>query len=127
MVINANNIVKQMVSGTCHLQYNITCKWISGTQNKAAACLLQLVDVKDTPATPTVLINMLVTSTPDGPATWTHSKICNTANTTAADTMPTSTNDKINTPLTLRADQKDMLRLIQRRDPFCKYISEINQ
>ena len=36
--------------------YNITFEWISGAHNKAADCLSQLVDVKDTPATPTASI-----------------------------------------------------------------------
>ena len=65
---------------------------------------------------------MLVTSTSDGPVTNTHSKVFNTVDTTPEDTMPTSTNDKVKTPPTLTADQKDTLRLMQRMDPFCKCI-----
>ena len=53
---------------------NIIFEWISGARNKAADCLSQLVDVKNIPATSTALINMSVISTPDGPATHTHSK-----------------------------------------------------
>ena len=64
---------------------SITFEWISGAHNKAADCLSWLVDVKNTPETPTALISMLVTSTPDDPATHGHSKTCNTANTTPAD------------------------------------------
>ena len=86
-----------MVSGTYHL--NITFEWISGAYNKAAYCLSQYVHVKGTPATTTALVNMLVTSTPDGPAICTHSKTCNTANTTLlTDPSTTSTIDKVNAP-----------------------------
>ena len=99
--------------------YNIKFEWISGAHNKAADCLSCLVDVKDTPATHTAMFNMLVTSTPDGPATHTHSKIHITADTTPTDTMPTSTNDTVYVPPTLTADQKDSLNLMQRMDPFC--------
>ena len=67
---------------------------------------------------------MLVTSTPDGPATLTHSKTCNTADTTPTDTIPSSTNDKVNALPPLAADQKDTPRFMQRMDPFCKYISK---
>ena len=67
---------------------------------------------------------MLVTSTPDGPATHTHSKTCNTTYTTPTDINPTSTNDKVNTPPTLTADKKDILKLMQRTDPFYKCISK---
>ena len=89
--------------------YNINFEWISGAHNMAADCLLWLVNVKDTPAMAAVSINMLVTSTPDGPATHTCNKTCHTGDATAADTTPTSTNDKVNTPPTLMADWKDTL------------------
>ena len=81
--------------------------WISGYNNKAADCLSWLVDVKDTSATTTASINMLVTSTPDGPSTHTCSKTCNSTDTTSTDTTPKSTNDKVITPKHLAADQKD--------------------
>ena len=61
--------------------YNITFEWISGAHNKVADCLSWLVGVKDTPAAHTASIHMLVTSAPDSPATHTHSKTHNTANT----------------------------------------------
>ena len=54
-------------------------------------------------------INMLVISTPDGPATGTCSKTHNTADTTPADTMPTLTNDEVNAPPTLTVDKKILL------------------
>ena len=67
---------------------------------------------------------MLVTSTPDGPATHICSKTHNPTDTTPKDTTPTSTNDNVNTPPTLTADQKDAPKLMQRMDPFCKCISK---
>ena len=71
-----NNKVNRWVSGTCYLQHHI---WVDIRCNKAGDCLSWLVDVKDTPASPTALIHMLVTSTPDGHATHICSKTCNTA------------------------------------------------
>ena len=67
---------------------------------------------------------MLGTSIPDGLATHTHSKTHNTANTTPADPMTTSTNDEVNAPPTHTEDQKDTLRLMQRMDLFCIHISK---
>ena len=74
------------------------------------------------PTMPTALINMLVTSTPDGPATHTCSKIHNNANTTPVDPTTASTNDMANVPSPLTEDRKVTLRLMQRTDPFCKCI-----
>ena len=74
------------------------------------------------PSNPTALINMLVTSTPDGPETHAYSTTCNTVNTTSTDTTPTSANDKVNEPSTLTADQKDTFKPMQMIDPFCKCI-----
>ena len=88
---NANNKVNRWSLALA--TYNITFELKSHTCNKTADCLLQLVDIKDTPTTPTASINMLVTSTPDGPATCTSSKTCNPTDTTS----PTgaSTTDKV--------------------------------
>ena len=120
---NANNKVSK-----CSLElatYNITFGWIPGACNKAADCLSQLVDVKDTPVTPIALINILVTSTQDGPATHTCSKTCNTTNITPlTDPTTASTNGKVNTSPPLIEDQKDMLRLMKRTNSFCKCISK---
>ena len=92
------------------ITHNITFEWISGTQNKAPYYLSWLVNVKDTPATPVALINMLVTTTSDGSATCTCSKTCNTDNTTLlTDPTTTSPNDKVNAPLPLTEDWKDTL------------------
>ena len=67
---------------------------------------------------------MYITSTLDGPLICTHSKTCNSVDTTPADPTTTSTNDKVNTPQPLTEDQKDTFRLMQRTDPFCKCISK---
>ena len=77
---NANNKVNKWSLELA--TYNITFEWISSACNKAADCLSWLVDVKNTPAPPKASISMLVTSTPDGPATHTHSKTCNPTDTT---------------------------------------------
>ena len=80
-----------------------------------------MVDIKDTPAASTSSINMLVTTTPDGPSTCTHSKTHDPTNTT----MPTdaSTTDKVIAPPLLTEDYKDTLQLMQSTDPFCKCTS----
>ena len=80
--------------------------------NQAQGCLTHL----------TASLNMLVTSTPGGPATCTHSKTCNPIDTT----QPTdaSTTDKVNAPPPFMEDQKDTLRLMHRMVPFCKCISK---
>ena len=71
---------------------------------------------------------MLVTSTPDGPATGTHSKMCNTANTTPADPITASTNDTMNVPLPLTEDRKDTLRPMQKNRCLLQmYFQEITQ
>ena len=123
MVKNANNKLNRW--SLEFATYNITLEWISGTQNKAADCLSWLTIVKDTLAIPTALIYMLVTSTQDGSATYTHSKTHNTADTTPpTDPTTTLTNDKVIIPLPLTEDQKDTHRLMQRMNPFCKCISK---
>ena len=119
---NANNKVNR--SSLELATYNTRFEWISGANNKAADCLSQLVDVKDIQATPTALINMLVTFTLDGLATCTHSKTHNTANITPADLMSTSTNDKVNAPLSFTEDQMDTLRLMEAHaNIFPRYYS----
>ena len=63
---NANNKINRWSLKLA--SYNITFEWILGAHNKAADCLAQLVDVKDTQGTSTASINMLFTSTTEGPA-----------------------------------------------------------
>ena len=119
---NANNKVNRW---SLELSiYNINFEWISGACKKAAHYLSGLVDVKDTPEIPTDLINILFTSTPDGPAIHIHSKMHNTANTKPADPTTASTGDMVNAPPSLTEDRKDTLRLMQGTDPFCKHISK---
>ena len=101
--------------------HNITFGWISGTHNNAADCLSQFVDVKDTPVPLTMSIYMLVTSTPDGPATC----ICSKTYTTSPTYIKTMSNtDIMNAPPPLMEDCKDPLHLVQKTDPFCKCISK---
>ena len=93
--------------------YHITCEWMSGAHNKTADCLSWLVDIKDTPTIPTVSINMLVTSNPDGPPTHTNSTTCNAANTTPlVDSTTAWSIDKVNAPPPLTENRKDTLRLM---------------
>ena len=90
--------------------YNITFEWISGACNKAADCLSQLVEVKDTPVTSTASIYMLVTSNQDVPATHTHCKIHTHSDTTPSTNVKTTSNtDKVNVPPHLTEDCKDTL------------------
>ena len=109
VVHNAHKPLQKFLSGKIvnnkvnrwFLELAHTIPHLSGYQVPATRQLTYLsclVDVKDIPATPTAWIDMLIISTPDGPATNTHSKTCNTADTTPADPMNTSTNDKVNTP-----------------------------
>ena len=94
---NANNKVNRwsLELTTC----NITFEWISGVHYKTAAYLLWLIDVKDTPVTPTTSINMLVTSDPESPATiLTARHIPSTDTTTTTDANSMVNTDKVNTP-----------------------------
>ena len=118
---NANNKVN---TWSLELKtYNIMFELISGAHNKEADCLSWLVDVKDTPLTSTASINILVTSTPDGPATCTCSKRHNLMDTTPpTDAQPTSDTDKVNVPPPLMEKYKNTLWQMQKTDPFCKYI-----
>ena len=105
--------------------HNITFEWIYGAHNKAADCLPLLVDVKDTPVSSNTSINMVVTSTPDGPATCTHSKTCTPTDTTTPTAVKSTSNtDNINACPPLKEDCKDTLQPMQKTDPFCKCISK---
>ena len=99
--------------------YNITFKWISGAQNKAADCLSQLVEVPWNNATATsILINSVTASPTDEPTTHNHSKTKASMEATPPDTT------KINAPPYLTGDCQDTLLQMQRTDPFCKQISK---
>ena len=100
--------------------YNISFEWISGARNKAADCLSGLVTPTSTP------INMLTTSSNDGPAFHTRSHTQNTLDTTSTphmDTTPHLSQEPTTTPKPITADHLDPLLQMQRTDPFCKCIS----
>ena len=115
---NANNNVNRWPLELA--AYNITFEWISDAHSKAADCLSCLVDVKDTPATSTASVHMLVTTTPHGHATHISSKTHNTTDTTPPTDTPTI--NKVNALPPLMEDCKDTHWLMQRTDPFCKCI-----
>ena len=120
---NPNNKVKRWSLEPA--TYSITFEWISGANNKAADCLLQLVDVKDTLVTSTASINMLVAPSLDHPVTCTHSKTYTPTDTTPPTDAKTMANtDKVNGPPPLMEDSKDILPLMQKTDPFCNCISK---
>ena len=102
---------------------------MSGACNKAADCLSWLVDVKDTPTTPTASIYMLVTSTLDGPVTHTCSKTCNPTDTTQP-TGPTttSTTDKVEYTSTSHSRSKGHSWANAEDESFLQtYFQEITQ
>ena len=106
--------------------YNITFKWITGSYNKAADCLLHLVELShDRPAT----INMLSATNLDGPAFNTRSRTAQ--HNSSEDTTPqtdTVVPDVIDTPSTtpksLTVDRLEALIQMQKMNPFCKRISK---
>ena len=105
--------------------YNITFKWISGAKNKAADCLLWLVE--QLPATP-VTINMFTVTHTDGPAFNIRSCIKQDSAVinpmTPPDITPDISPDTSPTPKSLTADRLEALLQMQKTDPFCKYISK---
>ena len=116
---NANNKVnRQSLELTT---YNITFEWISGAKNKAADCLLWLVE----PTSPSV--HMLTASHTDGPTFNTRGHTQTTSpNTTSAphpDVSPRISQEKNLTPKLLTVDRIEALLQMQRTDPFCKFIS----
>ena len=122
--LNGNNANKKVNRWSLELTtYNITFEWISGACNKAANCLSQLMDVKDTPVHSNTSINMVVISTLNGPATCTCSKtLTPTDSKPPADVKSTWNTNKINAPPSLTEDCKDTLWLLWKTDPFCKCI-----
>ena len=73
MVRKANNKVNRWSLEPT--TYNLIFKWISGAHNRTGDYLSWVVDVKDTPWISKTLINLVVTSTLDDPATCTCIKI----------------------------------------------------
>ena len=71
---NANNKVNHWSLELA--TYNTTLGWISGAQNKAADCLLRLVEVQeDNAAASSIHINVVTASPTGGPTTHTCRKI----------------------------------------------------
>ena len=69
-----------------------------------------MVDVKDSPVTSYASINMVVTSTLDGPATHTHSKTLMPTDTTPSTDVKFTLNiDKVSVPPPLMEDCQDTL------------------
>ena len=126
--LNGKNVNNKINRWSLELTtYNITYEWISGACNKAADSLSQLVDVKDTPVTSNAPINMVVTSTSDGPTTHTHSKTLVPTDTTPptdVQSMVTLNPGTVSAPPPLMEDHQDTLQVMQKTDPFCKCTSK---
>ena len=129
---NAYNKVNRM--GLELASYNITFKWISGSQNKAADCLSWLVKL---PTNGKATIKMLTATNSDGPAFNTRSKTLHkchaNTDTEALSTTPSresitpdltsmETTEDI-TPKTLTVNRHETLLQMQKMGPFCKHIS----
>ena len=111
--------------------YDITFKWISGAQNKAADCLFRLVELPhDRQAT----VQMLSATKHDEPIFHTRSRTAQsntTVNLTPHPKTDTATPDITNItdtpdamPKLLTEDRLQALQQMQRSDPFCKHISK---
>ena len=111
--------------------YNITFKWISGAQNKAADCFFRLVELTyDRQA----MVEMLSTTNLDGPAFNTRSRTTQCNNTedltlqpktdTVTSDIPKVTDRPDATPKLLSKYRLQALLQMQRTDPFCKCISK---
>ena len=126
---NANNKVNRW--GLELATYNITFKWILGTQNKAADCLSRLVEL---PHDRQAKVHMLSATNHDGPAFHTRNKAAQsnmTDNLTPHPKPNMATPDVINItdtpdamPKLLTEDRLQALQQMQRTDPFCKHISK---
>ena len=111
--------------------YNITLKWTSGAQNKAADCLSRLVELPyDRQAT----IQVLTATNHDGPAFNTRGRTAQhnitedlTPQPKADSVTPditTVTDTPYAMPKLLTEDRLHALLQMQRTDPFCKHISK---
>ena len=125
---NANNKVNRWGVGLA--TYNITFKWILGTQNKAADCLSRLVELPhDRQAT----VQILSATNHDGPTFHTRGRTaqCNMTEDltphpkteTVTPDITTITDSPDATPKPLTKDRLQALLQMQRTDPFCKRIS----
>ena len=126
---NANNKVNRW--GLELAFYNITFKWISGTQIKAADCLSRLVKL---PHVRQATVQMLTTTDYDGQAFNTSSRTAQqiitehlTPQSNADTVTPDITTFKDTQDVTLKPLTEDRLQALlqmQRMDPFCKCISK---
>ena len=103
--------------------YKISFEWISGARNKAADCLSRLA------APLTTSVNMLPTSSTDGPAFHTRSCTQNTSSSTTSTPHPDAAPQISQEPTTasepFTVDHLEDLLQMQKTDPFCKCISRI--
>ena len=118
---NANNKVNRW--GLQLATYNITFEWISAACNKAADCLLCLVDLPEDKSVP---INMLSVTNTDGPAFNTRSQthLCLSLDISISqpDITPEVSAAADPTPKSLTEDRLQALLQMQKTDPFCKRI-----
>ena len=118
---NANNKVNRWSLELT--TYNITFEWISGAKNKAADCLLWLVE----PTSPSPSVHMLTASHTDRPAfntrSCTQTTSPNTTSTPHLNVSPRISKEMNPTPKLLAADRIEALLQMQRTDPFCKCTS----
>ena len=128
-LLNGKNSNKKVTIWGLELApYNITFKWISGTQNKAADCLSRLVELaQDRPAT----VKMLPATNLDGPALNTRSRTAQCKITEDPTPQPQSdavtpdvTDTPSITPKSLITDRLQALLQMQKTDPFCKCTSK---
>ena len=116
---NANNKVNRWRLEVA--TYNITFEWISGACNKAADCLLHLVEL---PQDKPVPINMLSTTSTDGPAfntrSQTHHHLSSDTSTSQPDVTPDIPEATDPTPKSQTADRLQALLQMQKTDPLCK-------
>ena len=113
---NANNKVNRW--GLELATYNITFELISGTHNKAADCLLCLMEL---PQDEPVPINMLSATNTDGPAFNTRNQTCQHLSPDTSTSQPDVTPDITDpTPKSLTADRLQALLQMQKTYPFCK-------
>ena len=96
-----------------------------GAKNKAANCLLWLVEQLSTPS---AVVNMLTVMYTDGPAsnTRSHTKMDSggTTFTPHPDVTPDVSPGTNQTPKLLMVERMEALLQLQRTDPFCKHISK---
>ena len=121
---NANNKVNRW--GLELATYHITFEWKSAAHNKAAYCLLHLVEL---PQERHTTINMVSATNLDGPAF--HNRSRTAQHSSCEDTTPQTddvatdiTDTPSTTPNSLTADRLQALLQMQKLDPFCKHISK---